>query len=104
MMRSDLRDFVNFAQRRAEFILRIKSETDEYARGLAKRGSSCPIHIQGSDKYEISYRNIQEVAHYLQSYPSHVGDYILNALLLDDNSIKDDATVELLEDLTAPTG
>lgn len=104
MIRSDLRDFVLVENRRAEFIFQIKSETDEYAKGLAKGGSSCPIHLQGSDNYQISYKNVSSVAEYLKSYPPHVGDYILNALLLDEHSIKDEVTVNLLEELTAPEG
>jgi hypothetical protein len=104
VIRSDLRDFVLVENRRAEFIFQIKSETDEYAKGLAKGGSSCPIHLQGSDNYQISYKNVSSVAEYLKSYPPHVGDYILNALLLDEHSIKDEVTVNLLEELTAPEG
>ena len=104
MLRSDLRDFVTNKRSRAGFLLKIKSETDEYAMRLAKVGSSCPIHLQGTEIYEVSSHDIENTNRFLEQYPQHIRDYVLTAILLDEYAKKDEDTVDLLEELTAPEG
>jgi hypothetical protein len=104
MLRSDLRDVLNGTISKPTFLLKIKTETEEYRRSLEKLGSSCPIVVEGGAVYRADHSDVLALAGYLDNHSSHVRDYVLTAILLDDLAEKDEETVDLLEELTAPEG
>lgn len=104
MNRSELSEFLSDREKRDGFLKKIENETDEYRICLRKTGSSCPIHLSEDVLYEITMPKLSDVVAFLEGQPAHVGDYVLNGLLLDPFAKRSDEVNDRLEELTAPDG
>lgn len=105
MRREALHDFVFQPKGRNDFLDSISCETDEYARCLRKRGASCAVTVEGEGGgFSLNGSAVEVIEDFLRSFPPHVRDYILSALLMDDKIVKDEKALNLLYDFTSPRG
>lgn len=104
MIRSDLRDLLNEKISLDRFLLKIIRETEQYRKNLNKKGGSCPIIVDGDESYTVEKNQIMNLNQKLEYYPFYIRDYILTGILLDEFAEKDEETIDILEDLTAPEG
>lgn len=102
MRRDALKEFVLNPEFRTSFLETIRGETDEYARCKRKKGASCPIWVVGEGGFRLEIEAMKSIESFLSICPEHVSDYILNALLLDEEVEKDAVVFDLLHELTSP--
>lgn len=102
MLIKDLKDFIFVPMYRDIFIEGINSEVEKYEKCLKKRGASCSVELKGDDKFKVDVENIVDIEKYLSEECSEAArDYILTAVQLSENIIKDDKVFDLIDELTS---